>query len=61
MNNTISSNIISEVERAFNTLYVILSQESADPNEPCYQVTSVEFDIIEILRGSLKPHQEAQS
>jgi hypothetical protein len=61
MNNTITStNIVSEVEKAFKTLYGILEQENADPSESCYQIHSVEFDILEILRGNLKPHTNVE-
>ena len=58
-NKTISTNVISEVEKAFKTLYVILEQDNADPSDPCYQIHSVEWDILDILRGELTPRSEA--
>ena len=50
--------VAKEVEEAFQTLYVILEQDNADPQKPCYQIHSVEWDILDILRGILKPRAD---
>ncbi len=45
--------LIDLVNDAFETLYKILDQECADPDETCFAVTSVHTDIVNILTGKL--------